>query len=297
MAINMVMVLTRTSGGNEPSAVFNSAAGNLLGVVLSPLLVLGYIGLSANVDVGDVFFKLAIRILLPIAFGQILRKCVPCTVKFYTNYKKAFTRAQQYALVFLVYTVFCETFTNDNNIPGVYIVTMIAAVFGCLVGLMIGAWVMLRLLFRDRPDLCVMGLFGCTQKTVAMGIPMINALYADDPTIGLVTLPLLIWHPMQLIIGSYLSPKLLAWVKAEEKRLGINQDGDEHDEQDAAENGGVGANSDDPSNVPPSKGQPDDDDERTNKNLPLTQQNTSINDDESTTGAAMKMAEVEVEEV
>lgn len=36
-----------------------------------------------------------------------------------------------------------------------------------LVILMLGSWFLLKLLFRDKPKLRVMGLFGCTQKTVA----------------------------------------------------------------------------------------------------------------------------------
>mmetsp|Transcript_3907 Transcript_3907/g.8516 ORF Transcript_3907/g.8516 Transcript_3907/m.8516 type:complete len:104 (+) Transcript_3907:1-312(+) len=64
-----------------------------------------------------------------------------------------------------------------------------------------------------------MGLYGCTHKTVAMGVPLINAIYESNPNVGLYTLPLLIWHPMQLVIGSALAPKLSAWVEKEEKRL------------------------------------------------------------------------------
>ena len=63
-----------------------------------------------------------------------------------------------------------------------------------------------------------MGLYGCTHKTVAMGIPLINAIYDGNPAIALYTLPLLIWHPMQLIIGTFLSPRLASWVvKTEEE--------------------------------------------------------------------------------
>ena len=64
-----------------------------------------------------------------------------------------------------------------------------------------------------------MGLYGCTHKTVAMGVPLINAIYESNPNVGLYTLPLLIWHPMQLVIGSALAPKLSGWVDKEEKRL------------------------------------------------------------------------------
>eukprot|EP00977_Amphora_coffeiformis_P020191 scaffold8005_cov275-Amphora_coffeaeformis.AAC.9 len=78
----------------------------------------------------------------------------------------------------------------------------------------------------------VMGLYGCTHKTVAMGVPLINAIYEDNPSVGLYTLPLLIWHPMQLVIGTFLSPRLVAFVEREEARLGIaNSDDDEDDEE------------------------------------------------------------------
>ena len=63
---------------------------------------------------------------------------------------------------------------------------------------------------------------GCTHKTVAMGVPLINAIYEKDPNIGLYTLPLLIWHPMQLVIGSALAPRLNAWTIREIERLGGN---------------------------------------------------------------------------
>jgi hypothetical protein len=35
---------------------------------------------------------------------------------------------------------------------------------------------------------------------------------------------------MQLVVGSFLAPKLFAWVKAEQERLGIAVDGDDDEE-------------------------------------------------------------------
>jgi sodium/bile acid cotransporter 7 len=232
MTINMVLVLTKSSGGEEASAIFNAAAGNMIGVVLTPLLVLGYLGVSGNVDLGDVFYKLALRVVLPIVVGQILRQLSPATVEFYKTHKHTFKQLQQFALVFIVYTVFCRTFSQQNNayITGVDIVVMIVVEFVCLSGLMVLAWVSLRFFFRDEPKLRVMGLFGCTHKTVAMGVPLINAIYENNAWIGLITLPLLIWHTMQLIIGSFLAPRLAAWVEKEEERLGKASVDNEDDE-------------------------------------------------------------------
>ena len=59
----------------------------------------------------------------------------------------------------------------------------------------------------------------CHEKSVAMGIPMLNAIFESNPNVGLYTLPLLIWHPMQLVIGSFLAPRIANWVEREENRL------------------------------------------------------------------------------
>jgi hypothetical protein len=57
-----------------------------------------------------------------------------------------------------------------------------------------------------------------------MGVPLINAIYESDPLVGLYTLPLLIWHPMQLVLGSLLAPRLAAFVESEMERLGVTEE-------------------------------------------------------------------------
>ena len=64
-----------------------------------------------------------------------------------------------------------------------------------------------------------------------MGVPLINAIYESNPNVGLYTLPLLIWHPMQLVIGSALAPRIANWVEREEDRLeGENNRTDDGDD-------------------------------------------------------------------
>lgn len=231
LTINMVLVLTKSAGGDEASAIFNAAFGNLIGVFLSPLLILGYLGVSGSVNLGEIFFKLALRVVAPVLFGQVLQKFCPPVVEFNKKNKKHFKKLQQYALIFIVYTVFCRTFEDDNdsNIGDIFVMIIVQFILLCL--LMAVAWYALGIFFSDEPTLRVMGLYGCTHKTVAMGVPLINAIYESDPLVGLYTLPLLIWHPMQLVLGSFVAPKLAAWVETEKERLG-KKDSDESQEMD-----------------------------------------------------------------
>jgi len=224
MTINMVIVLTKSSGGDEASAVFNAAFGNMLGVFLTPVLILGYLGVDGNVPLLDVFVKLALRVVLPVVVGQLLQKFSPMVVSFVKKYKPRFKKIQEWCLIYIVYTVFCKTFLNGSPASIGDSLAMIALLFVILSGVMLLAWFLLKLFFNKKPKLRVMGLYGCTHKTVAMGVPLINAIYETNSNVGLYTLPLLVWHPMQLVIGSALAPKLSRFVEEQESQMLGNAD-------------------------------------------------------------------------
>ena len=53
---------------------------------------------------------------------------------------------------------------------------------------------------------------------------MINAIFEGDPNAGLYLLPLLVWYPLQLILGSLLSREIQAFSASEKLRLLIEKD-------------------------------------------------------------------------
>jgi sodium/bile acid cotransporter 7 len=216
ITINMVLVLTKSAEGDEAAAIFNAAIGNLVGVFLSPALILMYLGVSGQIDMGDVFFKLGVRVVLPVFVGQVLQHFVTPAKEFVKRYKHYFKVTQEWCLLFIIYTVFCKTFMEGMEADVGQIFLMIALQFFLLCVVMMLAWICLRVLFRNEPRLQAMGLFGCTNKTMASGIPLINAIYGSNPMVGLYTLPLLIWHPMQLVVGSFVAPYVAAYVKRRE---------------------------------------------------------------------------------
>ena len=219
LSVNMVLILTKTAGGDEAAAILNSTFANLVGVFLSPLMILGYLGVTGGVDLGDVFYKLAIRIVFPLLVGQMIHKTSTTTVQLMKTYARIVKKSQIYALVFILYTVFCTTFIHGTSVPMSSIVLAMFVQMLLLCALTSLAWFALQVYFPDKPKLRVMGLFGCTHKTVSVGVPLINAMYEGNPNVGLYTLPLLMWHPLQLVVGSILAPRLYRFVESEEKRL------------------------------------------------------------------------------
>lgn len=223
VTVNMAIVLAEVAGADRAAAVFITAASNLSGVFISPLLILAYLGVNGNVDLWEVFYKLALRVIVPMFVGQLCR-FAEFVRNFVQNNKPGFKRAQQYLLIYIIYTIFCRALKGgSDNEPG-SILLVILFQFILLSGMMVMAWFSLRYLYPDQPKLRVTGLFGCTHKTISIGVPLINAIYGSHPNIGLYTLPILIWHPMQLVIGTLLMPKLQAFIQREQERLGIQDD-------------------------------------------------------------------------
>ena len=167
LTINMVIVLTTSSKGNEAAAIFNAACGNMLGIFVTPALILLYLGIDASVNIGNVFLKLALRVVLPIAVGQVLQKFSPPVVQFVKKYKKRFKQFQEYALTYIIYTVFCKTFKNGSDSTAGDAFLMIALQGSLLLTFMAISWTCLKFLFPDHPRLRVMGLFGSTHKSVS----------------------------------------------------------------------------------------------------------------------------------
>lgn len=167
MTISSVAVLTKISGGDEAAAIFNSACSNLIAVFLSPMLILGFVGVTGDVNVTQVFFNIALRVVLPVLVGQILQKQSRWAVMFVQKYKKFFRQAQLYSVVWIVYTVFCSTFMTEREALIVDIFLMILLQLCFFYTFTTMSWYCLKCAFPAEPRLRVMGLFGCTHKTVS----------------------------------------------------------------------------------------------------------------------------------
>jgi solute carrier family 10 (sodium/bile acid cotransporter), member 7 len=226
VTVNMAIVLSEAAGADRAAAVFITVASNLSGVFISPLLIVMYLGTANNnAPVWVIFWKLALRVIVPMGLGQAVRASLASVRDWVAGHKRAFKRAQQYLLIYIIYTIFCRVLRGgaDNSVGSILLV--LAVNFLQLTGLMTVAWFTLKVLYPNQPKLRVTGLFGCTHKTISIGVPLITAIYGSHhPKIGLYTLPILIWHPMQLMVGTLIMPRLQAFIQREQERLGISDD-------------------------------------------------------------------------
>jgi sodium/bile acid cotransporter 7 len=115
MTINMVIVLTASSQGNEACALLNATAGNFMGVFITPAYLMLFLGQDSDIKFFDVVLKLSYRVLIPTIVGLLLQNFVTIIREFSERNKQNFSKAGEYLLVFIVFTVFSTTFAENGG--------------------------------------------------------------------------------------------------------------------------------------------------------------------------------------
>ena len=96
---------------------------------------------------------------------------------------------------------------------------LLVSEFFLIGGLTILSWFGVGWLVPDEPELRVMGTLCGPLKTIALGVPLIGSIFGGSPNEAFYYLPIVMWHPLQLLIGSMLKSRLASFATAERERL------------------------------------------------------------------------------
>lgn len=82
-----------------------------------------------------------------------------------------------------------------------------AASIGLLALLISSTWFTARALGLARQD-AIVALFCGSKKSLAQGVPMARVIFGATPALAIVLLPIMIYHPLQLVVGGWLAGRL-----------------------------------------------------------------------------------------
>ena len=193
---------TSLAKGNVAGAIVSASASNLLGVFLTPLLAIALMNPTGNADVGlGSIVDIVVQILLPFVLGQLSR---PWTAEFFARHKKL-KLFDQTVIVLVVYSAFSAGVREGIwSMVGLADILILIAVCLVVLGVMLWlTWFTARRLGFDRADAIAIQMCG-TKKSLATGLPMATVLFAGQP-IGLLMLPLMVFHQAQLMACSALA--------------------------------------------------------------------------------------------
>lgn len=204
------IAFTSIARGNVAAAVVSASASNMLGIFVTPLLVTLLMQTTGEATVSPrSILEIVVQLLLPFIAGQLLRPKL-YRVLAHTTLTKVVDRGSVYLVVYAAFSAGMA----EHIWVGMTVLNLLAVVGVCIVllavvlGVTAGA---ARLLRFDRADRIVV-IFCGSKKSLATGLPMATVLFAGHP-VGLIVLPLMIFHQIQLITCAMLAGR---WGRAAE---------------------------------------------------------------------------------
>ena len=197
------IAFTAMAGGNVAAAVTSASLSNLFGIVLTPLLVsifmrAGAVGPSGWGSVESIVLKL----LVPFIGGHLLR---PVIGGFVERNKKILQPVDRGSILLVVYSAFSAAVVNGiwSRVDAADLLELLAlsaVILAFIMGINALAGHILGLRREDN----IVLLFCGSKKSLVSGVPMAGALFAPAQ-VGLVVLPLMIFHQLQLFVCATLA--------------------------------------------------------------------------------------------
>ena len=205
--VSSSVVMVSIAGGNLPAAIFNATVSSILGIFITPLwMSLFLAGDTKDFDARAILLKLMIEVLLPFAIGIALNRFFG---DFAEKHRKKLRYFDQTVILLIVYTAFCHSFTlhvfAGYNLSD--ILTLIAAMAGLFFASYLFIYVISRLFGFSLED-TVTVLFCGSKKSLVHGTLMSKVLFPDASIAGVILLPIMIYHALQLIIASIIARRV-----------------------------------------------------------------------------------------
>ncbi len=204
--ISSCIIFTQSADGNVVATMFNAAFANVVGVFLSPILLSLLMRSSGSAlplsELLVILRSLAIKMFLPIAAGQVVRRFCKESV---SRVKRELSAASNLFILGILFLAFAKTAVSPDFAEGL---AELALPFVYLalshLALLALAHFGARFLGFGRADRMT-ALFTAPQKTLALGVPLLTTFFGSNAAVlGPALLPLVFYHPWQLLVAGVL---------------------------------------------------------------------------------------------
>ncbi|MBB4837315.1 sodium/bile acid cotransporter 7 [Sphingomonas kyeonggiensis] len=196
------IAFTSIARGNVPAALCSASVSNLLGVVLTPILVAWLLPASGGGFSMGAIEDIALQILLPFLAGQALRRWIGGWI---LRHRTLTSIADRGSILLVVYAAFSAGVVagvwSSLSVPDFVIVLLLSTLMLAIV-IAITTALSRALGFSTEDEIAI--VFCGSKKSMASGIPMATILFAGH-AVGLIVLPLMLFHQIQLFVCATLA--------------------------------------------------------------------------------------------
>lgn len=204
--VSSSVVMVSMAKGNIPAAIFNASISGLIGIVVTPLwLGLFLNNTAASYDLGEIYSKLIIEVVVPVILGLLLHRYWGSLAQKYNSYLTLFDKS---IILLIIYKSFCSSF-EDNVFSGIGTVDFIliaVSVFGLFyVVYFLTGFASNKLGFSIEDKITAQ--FCGTKKSLVHGTVFAKILFPNPSTMGIILLPIMLFHAFQIFIISFIATK------------------------------------------------------------------------------------------
>jgi len=198
------IAFTAIARGNVAAAVVSASFSNLLGIVLTPVLVALLIQKSGS---GSLISWAAaegivLQLLLPFLLGHLSR---PLTEGFVTRRRAMLARVDRGSILLIVYSAFSAAVVEGiwQKVSRDELLLLAGISVAILAVVLIFTWGLGRLMGFSREDAVVLQFCG-SKKSLATGVPIAGVLF-PAAAVGPILLPIMLFHQIQLMACAVLA--------------------------------------------------------------------------------------------
>lgn len=202
--VSSSVVMVSMAKGNIPAAIFNASISGIIGILITPLWLGPFVQeTGTDFDFTVIYSKLILQIIIPVILGLFLQRFLGVLAQKYNSYLSLFDKS---IILLIIYKSFAESF--EENIFGVVSFLDLGILFAAVLGLFYMAFfltgfVAKKLKFNTEDQITAQ--FCGTKKSLVHGTVFSKILFGNMASIGIILLPLMIFHATQILILSIIA--------------------------------------------------------------------------------------------
>ncbi|UJP64137.1 bile acid:sodium symporter family protein [Mongoliitalea daihaiensis] len=205
--VSSSVVMVSIAKGNLPAAIFNASISSMVGIFITPIWMDVMLPDTAvSFDLTETFIKLSLQVLFPVIIGLFLHSRL---ISFVNTHAKTLKNFDQGIILLIIFTAFAESFAEKmfEGHSATSIVGLGALMLLLFILMALAMWGLSRVLKFSREDTITV-IFCGSKKSLVQGAVMGRVMFPDPVIFGLILLPLMIYHALQLMAGSALAQRL-----------------------------------------------------------------------------------------
>lgn len=212
--VQSAIAFTSVAKGNVAAAICSASASSILGIFLSPVLV-GALMQAQQGDTNtlDAIGKIVLQLMVPFVVGHLSR---PLIGRWVDRHKKLINMTDRSSILLVVYVAFSEAVVGGiwHQIDGAALMVVVGLSTVLLAVVLVVNTLAARMLGFNTADEVTIVFCG-SKKSLANGVPMANVLFPAS-AVGVMVLPLMIFHQIQLMVCAVLAQRYARRTAAEE---------------------------------------------------------------------------------